>query len=102
MFERYMAWPVLSCPVLTALMGAGSYLRVRHKSGVRNQKKRVLLKTEVRKDAQQLNVSSIPKSSRPSSAHRMVFGKICVRRSILPLHDLIVWIGSLFSNCVHL
>ncbi len=39
----------MACPVLIALMGAGSYLRVRHKSGVRNQKKRVLLKTEVRK-----------------------------------------------------
>src|SRR2546429_9495549 len=99
MFERYMAWPVLSCPVLSCPdCSDGCWLLFTRSSQERceESEKAVLLKTEVRKDAQQLNVSSIPKSSRPSSAHRMVFGKICVRRSILPLHDLIVWIGSWF------
>ena len=54
MFERYMAWSIL-----IALMGAGSYLLVRRGTGVKNQKKQIQLKTEVRKDAQQLDASCV-------------------------------------------
>ena len=52
MFEMYIAWSIL-----IALMGAGSYLLVRRGTGVKNQKKRIQLKTEVPRDAQQLGAS---------------------------------------------